>query len=59
MTSIKRAGDSKTRIIEVSARRRIFLGALAKSDYYLAELREDGTIVLTPAVVLPVTEVTL
>jgi len=52
--------DERTRsLLEVDARRRISLGSLAEHDRYLAELEEDGTIVLTPAVVLPATEARL
>lgn len=41
-------------LLEVDARRRISLGSLATHDRYLATREEDGTIVLTPAVVMPV-----
>jgi hypothetical protein len=39
-------------LLEVDARRRISLGALAEHDRYLVEVEDDGTIVLTPAVVM-------
>ena len=40
------------KIIEVDARGRISLGELGKHNRYLAEVDEDGTIRLHPAVVL-------
>jgi hypothetical protein len=43
-------------LLEVDARRRISLGPLATHDLYLVEVEDDGTIVLTPAVVLSATE---
>jgi hypothetical protein len=46
-------------LLEVDARRRVSLGALAEHDRYLASLEEDGTIVLTPAVVMPAAEARL
>jgi hypothetical protein len=39
-------------MLEVDSRRRISLGPLAKHDRYLVYVEEDGTIVLTPAVVM-------
>lgn len=39
-------------VLEVDSRRRISLGPLAEHDRYLVEVEEDGTIVLTPAVVM-------
>jgi hypothetical protein len=39
-------------VLEVDSRRRISLGSLAEHDRYLVEVQEDGTIVLTPAVVM-------
>jgi len=45
--------------LEVDARRRISLGALAEYDRYLADVEEDGTIVLTPAVVMSVAQARL
>jgi hypothetical protein len=39
-------------VLEVDSRRRISLGSLAEHDRYLVEVEEDGTIVLTPAVVM-------
>jgi hypothetical protein len=44
---------AQQRVLEVDGRRRISLGALAAHDRYIAEVAEDGTITLTPAVVLP------
>lgn len=42
----------KQSVLEVDSRRRISLGPLAEHDRYLVEVEEDGTIVLTPAVVI-------
>ncbi|MGD0063296.1 MAG: hypothetical protein ABSB76_07635 [Streptosporangiaceae bacterium] len=39
-------------VLEVDSRRRISLGSLAEHDRYLVDVEEDGTIVLTPAVVM-------
>lgn len=39
-------------VLEVDSRRRISLGPLAEHDRYLVDVEEDGTIVLTPAVVM-------
>jgi hypothetical protein len=39
-------------VLEVDSRRRISLGSLAEHDRYLVDVDEDGTIVLTPAVVM-------
>lgn len=50
--------DGKS-LLEVDVRRRISLGPLAKHDRYLAEVEEDGTIVLTPAVVISLAEARL
>jgi len=44
--------DEPRSLLEVDARRRISLGALAEHDRYLIEVEDDGTIVLTPAVVM-------
>jgi hypothetical protein len=46
-------------LVEVDARRRVSLGSLAEYDRYFANVEEDGTIVLTPAVVMPAAEVRL
>ncbi len=46
-------------LIEVDARKRLSLGSLANYDRYLANVEEDGTIVLTPAVVLTAAEARL
>ena len=39
-------------LLELDTRRRISLGQIAKHDRYLAVAEADGTIVLTPAVVM-------
>lgn len=46
-------------LLEVDSRRRISLGALATHDRYLVDVEHDGTIVLTPAVVISVAEARL
>jgi len=52
--------DSKGQtLLEVDGRRRISLGSLAEHDRYLAAVEADGTIVLTPAVVMPLAEARL
>jgi len=43
-------------LLEVDSRRRISLGSLAAYNRYFAAVEEDGTIVLTPAVVMPAME---
>lgn len=50
---------SEGSLLEVDGRRRVSLGALASHDRYLARVEEDGTIILTPAVVLPLAEARL
>ena len=49
----------KGTLLEVDGRRRLSLGSLADHDRYLANVEADGTIVLTPAVVLTVAEAKL
>lgn len=44
------------KLLELDARRRVSLGALAHHNYYFAEEQDDGVIVLTPAVVMPATQ---
>ena len=44
--------DERKSLLEVDSRRRISLGSLATHDRYLVEVEDDGTIVLTPAVVM-------
>lgn len=39
-------------LLDVDARRRISLGALAAADRYLVDVDEDGVITLSPAVVM-------
>lgn len=46
-------------LLELDSRRRLSLGQIAKHDRYLAEIEEDGTIVLTPAVVMTEAEARL
>jgi hypothetical protein len=46
-------------LLEVDSRRRISLGQLAEHDRYLVEVEEDGTIILTPAVVMPAAQARL
>jgi len=51
--------ETKQSVLEVDSRRRISLGPLAEHDRYLVEVEEDGTIVLTPAVVMSVAQAQL
>jgi hypothetical protein len=46
-------------LLELDSRRRLSLGQIAKHDRYLAEIEQDGTIVLTPAVVMTEAEARL
>ena len=48
----------KDQIVEVDSRRRVSLGKIGRSDHtrYLARVEADGTIVLTPAVVVSALE---
>jgi hypothetical protein len=46
-------------LLEIDGRRRLSLGSLATHDRYLASVEDDGTIVLTPAVVMSVAEARL
>ena len=46
-------------MLEVDSRRRISLGSLAIHDRYLVAVEDDGTIILTPAVVMSVAEARL
>lgn len=48
-----------SQIIELDTRRRASLGILATHDRYLVEVEPDGTIVLTPAVVMSSAEAAL
>lgn len=43
-------------LIELGPRRRVDLGSVGRHDRYLAREETDGTIVLTPAVVMRVSE---
>jgi hypothetical protein len=49
-------GTDRKSLLEVDTRRRISLGPLATHDLYLVEVEDDGTIVLTPAVVMSAAE---
>jgi hypothetical protein len=53
------AGTGRRDLVELDSRRRISLGPLATHDRYLIDVEEDGTIVLTPAVVMSVAEARL
>ena len=46
------AAEVRQSVLEVDSRRRISLGSLAEHDRYLVDVEQDGTIVLTPAVVM-------
>lgn len=45
--------DDSRKLVEVDSRRRIHLGDMGKHHRYLAHTEPDGTIILTPAVVVP------
>jgi hypothetical protein len=51
--------EGRRSLLEVDARRRISLGPLAEYDRYFVDVEEDGTIVLTPAVVMSAAEARL
>lgn len=51
--------EERKALLELDSRRRISLGSLATHDRYLVEVEEDGTIVLTPAVVMSAVEARL
>jgi hypothetical protein len=60
----RRRGDrhmatDRRSLLEVDARGRISIGSLATHDRYLVEVEDDGTIVLTPAVVMSAVEARL
>ena len=48
-------------LVELDSRRRVALGKLGRAEHtrYLAEDQADGTIILTPAVVMTANEVAL
>lgn len=46
-------------LLELDSRRRVSLGTIAKHDRYLANVEDDGTIILTPAVVMSVAQARL
>jgi hypothetical protein len=52
------AATMNEQIVEVDSRRRISLGRIGRSEHtrYLAHVEDDGTIVLTPAVVVSAVE---
>lgn len=43
------------KIIEVDSRNRVSLGALGTAKFYIASVADDGTILLQPAVIMPLT----
>ncbi len=43
---------SERTLLTLDSRKRISLGPLAKHDKYLVVIEDDGTIILTPAVVM-------
>lgn len=51
--------DARTVLIEPDSRKRAALGRLAHHNRYLAREESDGTVVLTPAVVMPKLEADL
>lgn len=59
-SSAMEARDTSTQsLLEVDSRRRISFGSLAMHDRYLVDVEEDGTIILTPAVVMSVAQARL
>lgn len=46
-------------LLTVDFRNRISLGSLAMHKYYLASVESDGTVVLTPAEVIPLAQAKL
>jgi hypothetical protein len=46
-------------LLELDSRRRVSLGSMATYDRYFVDVEDDGTIVLTPAVVMSATEARL
>lgn len=40
--------------LELDSRKRASLASLAKHDRYLVHVEEDGTIIMVPAIVMPV-----
>jgi hypothetical protein len=53
------AEEARRSLLEVDSRRRISLGSLAEHDRYLVDVEADGTIILTPAVVMSAAEARL
>jgi hypothetical protein len=51
--------EAQKTLLEVDARQRVSLGRLATAQRYLAEVEDDGTIVLMPAVVMSASEARL
>jgi hypothetical protein len=51
--------SDRTTLLEVDTRGRISIGSLATHDRYLVDVEDDGTIVLTPAVVMSAAEARL
>lgn len=46
-------------LLELDTRRRLSLGRIAQHDFYFADVEADGTIVLTPAIVMTEAEARL
>ncbi len=51
--------EDRRDLLELDSRRRISLGSLATYERYFVEVEGDGTIVLTPAVVMSAAEARL
>jgi hypothetical protein len=45
------------KLVKASARGTFSLGSLADETYYFAEVDDEGRIILTPAVILPVDQI--
>lgn len=52
-----RGASENDPLLEVDARRRITLGALAQHRRYLATVQDSGQILLTPATIVPAGDV--
>lgn len=52
IAAVPEPADDRT-LLDVDGRGRVSLGRLARHRRYLAAVEPDGTIVLTPAVVMP------
>lgn len=40
------------KLVQVDSRGRVSLGAVARREYYIARVEDDGTIIMEPVIVL-------